>query len=88
MYLNIKKVIITGAAGFIGSFVAKNFLDNNFQVLGLDSLNDYYGVELKKNRLKMVAKSANYDEKNGFLRKFCLRIRIIYLKYLKILNLI
>ena len=48
MNLNIEKVLITGAAGFIGSMLSKKFLDNNFQVLGVDSINDYYSIELKK----------------------------------------
>ena len=56
MNLNIEKVLITGAAGFIGSMLSKKFLDNNFQVLGVDSINDYYSIELKKNRLKIKNK--------------------------------
>lgn len=44
-------VLVTGAAGFIGSHVAKRLLDRGESVLGLDNLNDYYDVRLKEARL-------------------------------------
>jgi len=45
------KVLVTGAAGFIGSFVARRFLERGDEVLGLDNLNDYYDPALKRARL-------------------------------------
>lgn len=45
------KVLVTGAAGFIGSQVSKFLLDRGDQVVGLDNLNDYYDVTLKEARL-------------------------------------
>lgn len=51
------KVLITGAAGFIGFHLAKRFLKENFSVIGLDNLNDYYSVELKKDRLNQINSS-------------------------------
>lgn len=45
------KVLVTGAAGFIGSFVAQRLLERGDEVVGLDNLNDYYDVTLKKARL-------------------------------------
>ncbi len=45
------KVLVTGTAGFIGSHVALQLLDRGDQVVGLDNLNDYYDVNLKKARL-------------------------------------
>ncbi|MCH8930021.1 MAG: GDP-mannose 4,6-dehydratase, partial [Proteobacteria bacterium] len=45
------KILVTGAAGFIGSFVARKLLDRGDTVVGLDNLNDYYAVTLKKARL-------------------------------------
>ena len=49
-----KKILITGAAGFVGSFLTKQLLDNNQRVVAIDNLNDYYDVNLKKARLKMI----------------------------------
>ncbi len=45
------KVLITGTAGFIGSHLAKKLLQRGDEVIGIDNLNDYYDVELKKARL-------------------------------------
>lgn len=45
------KVLVTGAAGFIGSATAKRLLDRDDEVIGLDNLNDYYDVSLKRARL-------------------------------------
>lgn len=47
----VMKVLVTGAAGFIGSHVSKQLLDKGEEVVGLDNLNDYYSVQLKKDRL-------------------------------------
>ena len=49
------KILVTGAAGFIGSFVAKRLLKDNFEVVGIDNLNDYYSVDLKHARLEMLS---------------------------------
>ena len=48
------KVLVTGAAGFIGYFTARKLLERGDQVVGLDNLNDYYDVTLKLNRLKQI----------------------------------
>ena len=45
------KVLITGAAGFIGSTLAIRLLERGDEVIGIDNLNDYYDVNLKKARL-------------------------------------
>jgi UDP-glucuronate 4-epimerase len=45
------KVLVTGAAGFIGSFTAQRLLARGDEVVGLDNLSDYYDVELKRARL-------------------------------------
>ncbi len=45
-------ILITGAAGFIGSKLCKKLLEKNKSVVGIDNLNDYYDVNLKKYRLK------------------------------------
>ena len=42
------KVLITGSAGFIGFHLASRLLDDGYEVHGVDNLNDYYDVSLKK----------------------------------------
>jgi UDP-glucuronate 4-epimerase len=54
------KVLVTGAAGFIGSFVAQRFLERGDEVVGLDNLNDYYDPALKRARL------ARFEGQRGF----------------------
>ena len=46
-----KKVLVTGAAGFIGFHLCKKLIEDNFKVVGLDNINDYYDVGLKYGRL-------------------------------------
>ncbi|MDR2971149.1 MAG: NAD-dependent epimerase [Bacteroidales bacterium] len=46
------KILLTGIAGFIGFHVARKLLENNYEVIGIDNINDYYDVSLKENRLK------------------------------------
>ena len=48
------KILVTGAAGFIGMHVAKALLDRGDEVIGIDNLNDYYEVQLKRDRLKLI----------------------------------
>ncbi len=45
------RVLVTGAAGFIGSHLSTRLLDEGATVTGIDSLNDYYSVTLKRDRL-------------------------------------
>ncbi len=54
------RVLVTGAAGFIGSFTAQRFLARGDEVVGLDNLNDYYDVALKRARL------ARLESRPGF----------------------
>jgi UDP-glucuronate 4-epimerase len=49
------KVLVTGAAGFIGSFTARSLLERGDTVVGLDNFNDYYDVSLKEARAKILA---------------------------------
>ncbi|WP_343222111.1 NAD-dependent epimerase [Pseudoalteromonas luteoviolacea] len=48
------KYLVTGAAGFIGAEVCKKLLAKGNQVVGIDNINDYYDVNLKKERLKQI----------------------------------
>ena len=54
-----KKYLITGAAGFIASQVCQEILDQGNQVIGLDNLNNYYDIRLKKWRLAQIEKHPN-----------------------------
>jgi UDP-glucuronate 4-epimerase len=54
------KVLVTGTAGFIGSHVALKLLERGDEVIGFDSLNDYYDVNLKKARLARFMGHPNY----------------------------
>ncbi|MEB7039040.1 NAD-dependent epimerase [Staphylococcus gallinarum] len=48
------KILITGAAGFIGSHLAKKLIAQHHEVIGVDNINDYYSVSLKEDRLKSI----------------------------------
>jgi len=54
------KVLVTGAAGFIGMHVARRLLDRGDVVLGIDNLNDYYDPALKQARLAVLREHANF----------------------------
>jgi len=56
------KVLVTGAAGFIGFYVSKILLAKGHQVIGLDNINDYYDVNLKFSRLKELGVNKNEAE--------------------------
>lgn len=61
------KVLVTGAAGFIGSHVVLRLLARGDEVIGIDSLNDYYDVNLKKARLARFMDHPNYTHVHGDL---------------------
>jgi UDP-glucuronate 4-epimerase len=54
MDLPFEKVLITGAAGFIGFHLCRRLLEQNYTVVGIDNLNDYYDVTLKEARLERL----------------------------------
>ena len=49
-------ILVTGAAGFIGAALSIKLLENGFNVIGIDNLNDYYEVGLKEKRLEIIYK--------------------------------
>lgn len=58
----MKKILVTGSAGFIGSHLTKRFLDRGDTVIGIDNLNDYYDPKLKLDRL--AKHGISVDSKN------------------------
>ena len=54
------KIFITGSAGFIGFHLSKKLLDQGEEVYGVDNINDYYDINLKKSRLKILKKYKNF----------------------------
>ena len=55
-----QKVLVTGAAGFIGSHLTIRLLERGDEVVGLDNLNDYYDVSLKEARLARFSEHENF----------------------------
>ena len=58
-------ILVTGCAGFIGAHLTKKLLENKHHITGIDNLNDYYSIELKKARLKNLIG----ENKNFFFQK-------------------
>ena len=60
-------VVVTGAAGFIGSYLSKNLLDSDssLKIIGIDCITDYYDVSLKEERLNMLS---NYGDRFNFIK--------------------
>jgi len=57
----MKKILITGVAGFIGYHLAEKLLSKNYQIIGIDNLNDYYDPILKQDRLNNLKKFSNFE---------------------------
>ena len=77
MNIDVKKVLVTGSAGFIGFYLAKKLLEDNFEVVGLDNLSPYYDPGLKKARLSQLTPHPRYshvhldlDDRDGMAEFF------------------
>lgn len=62
-----KKILITGAAGFIGFHLSRSLLDKGIRVVGFDNINDYYDVNLKYARLEILNNYKNFTFVKGDL---------------------
>ncbi|MBC8213910.1 MAG: GDP-mannose 4,6-dehydratase [Candidatus Marinimicrobia bacterium] len=56
-----KSILITGAAGFIGFHLSKRLCKEGFNIVGIDNLNDYYDINLKKARLNQLTDYSNFS---------------------------
>jgi UDP-glucuronate 4-epimerase len=59
------KIVVTGIAGFIGSHLARRLLRDGHEVVGIDDLNDYYAVSLKRDRLADIALVGRFEFVEG-----------------------
>ena len=83
-----KIILVTGSAGFIGYHIARLLLKNNYRVFGLDNLNNYYSISLKKKRNNELKSFENYTfikadicNKNAII-KICKKFKINYILHL------
>ena len=69
MSISGKTVLVTGAAGFIGFYLSKYLLEQgpSVKVVGFDSVNDYYDVSLKEERLRILGETAGREDTGAFV---------------------
>tara|TARA_B100000212_G_C27350703_1_gene523489 strand:- start:416 stop:1456 length:1041 start_codon:yes stop_codon:yes gene_type:complete len=84
MFSRNKPILITGVAGFIGAFLAKKLIKDNYFVVGVDNLNDYYDISLKEKRLEFIEDAAK-DKNKFFFHKISIEkdkeLEFIFKKY-------
>ncbi|MAA50990.1 MAG: hypothetical protein CMG76_00380 [Candidatus Marinimicrobia bacterium] len=56
----MKKILVTGGAGFIGFHLSRRLLDEGYEVYAIDNMNSYYDIELKNKRLEILKKNKNF----------------------------
>ncbi|MEN8200249.1 MAG: NAD-dependent epimerase [Thermodesulfobacteriota bacterium] len=59
--MKMKKILVTGTAGFIGSFLARKLQEDGCEVIGVDTITDYYDQDLKRDRLKSIAAGPGFQ---------------------------
>ncbi|MEL6541276.1 MAG: NAD-dependent epimerase/dehydratase family protein [Pseudomonadota bacterium] len=63
----MRKVLVTGSAGFIGYHLSQLLLDEGFEVVGYDGMTDYYDVRLKERRHQMLRQNEKFRAREGLL---------------------
>ena len=63
----MRNILVTGAAGFIGSSLSRRLMEQGDNVTGLDNINDYYDVNLKYSRLNLLEGNKNFKLVKGDL---------------------
>ena len=66
-------IFVTGSAGFIGFHLTKKLIENGHEVIGIDNLNDYYDLNLKLDRIKLLEKISKEKKVNFKLKKLSLQ---------------
>ena len=66
-------IIVTGSAGFIGFHLSKKLLENGYEVIGVDNLNEYYDLKLKLARIKLLEKISKEKKVKFILEKLSLQ---------------
>lgn len=56
----MKSILVTGCAGFIGMHISEKLLKKKYKVIGIDNINNYYDIKIKKARLKILNKYKNF----------------------------
>jgi len=71
-----RKVLVTGAGGFIGSHLAERLVHSDYQVIGLDNFDDFYSPIVKWNNISALNKTDNFELEQGDIRDESLLTRI------------
>jgi len=83
-----ENILVTGAAGFIGFHLSISLLDDGYEVLGIDNVNDYYDPKLKWARLDILKKYSNFKfERINIAKRDTLTTAFINFKPSKVVNL-
>lgn len=69
-------VLVTGAAGFIGSHLSERLVNLDYQVIGLDNFDDFYSPFVKRNNISTLANASNFKLEQGDVRDTALLTRI------------
>ena len=86
--MNKQKILVTGSAGFIGFHLCKSLLDEQFEVLGVDTINNYYDTRLKNSRLDQLMNYDNFSfDKVDIADKKALGNSFLLFKPNKVINL-